>query len=190
MSFEIPHKDDLATNSKLPGQLTENFKALEQEDHDDDAKLDQEIQDRKDADAKEAEERKAADIEEAEDREDADAEERSDRIAADNAEAGTRSGADSDLQRQIDSLNTRLTTAESNIIDLQTRTSSLENQVKKLNDIIFGTRYINDTDDIPVDDSMTPNPNDAEIQETKVVSDNDATVKELEGYTALDHEVN
>ena len=39
MSFEIPHKDDLATNSKLPGQLTENFKILEQEDHDDDKHL-------------------------------------------------------------------------------------------------------------------------------------------------------
>ena len=32
--FKLPHVDDLATNSKLPGQLTENFKAIEQEDID------------------------------------------------------------------------------------------------------------------------------------------------------------
>lgn len=30
MSFELPHVEDLETNSKLPGQLTENFKAIEQ----------------------------------------------------------------------------------------------------------------------------------------------------------------
>ncbi|WP_323058638.1 PD-(D/E)XK nuclease family protein [Limosilactobacillus reuteri] len=28
--FKLPHIEDLATNSKLPGQLTENFKAIEQ----------------------------------------------------------------------------------------------------------------------------------------------------------------
>ena len=28
--FKLPHVDDLTTNSKLPGQLTENFKAIEQ----------------------------------------------------------------------------------------------------------------------------------------------------------------
>lgn len=27
--FELPHVEDLTTNSKLPGQLTENFKAIE-----------------------------------------------------------------------------------------------------------------------------------------------------------------
>ena len=32
--FKLPHVDDLATSSKLPGQLTENFKAIEQEDID------------------------------------------------------------------------------------------------------------------------------------------------------------
>lgn len=30
--FKLPHVEDLTTNSKLPGQLTENFKAIEQED--------------------------------------------------------------------------------------------------------------------------------------------------------------
>lgn len=32
--FKLPHVEDLATNSKLPGQLTENFKAIEQEFND------------------------------------------------------------------------------------------------------------------------------------------------------------
>ena len=32
--FKLPHVEDLATNSKLPGQLTENFKGIEQEDTD------------------------------------------------------------------------------------------------------------------------------------------------------------
>ena len=32
--FKLPHVEDLTTNSKLPGQLTENFKAIEQEDAD------------------------------------------------------------------------------------------------------------------------------------------------------------
>ena len=29
--FKLPHVEDLDTNSKLPGQLTEDFKAIEQE---------------------------------------------------------------------------------------------------------------------------------------------------------------
>ena len=29
--FKLPHVEDLATNSKLPGQLTEDFKMIEQE---------------------------------------------------------------------------------------------------------------------------------------------------------------
>ena len=28
--FKLPHVEDLTTNSKLPGQLTENFKAIDQ----------------------------------------------------------------------------------------------------------------------------------------------------------------
>lgn len=32
--FKLPHVEDLTTNSKLPGQLTEDFKAIEQEDID------------------------------------------------------------------------------------------------------------------------------------------------------------
>lgn len=51
MNFELPHVEDLETNSKLPGQLTANFKAIEKEDQQDDARLNQEIHDRKDADS-------------------------------------------------------------------------------------------------------------------------------------------
>ena len=32
--FKLPHVEDLTTYSKLPGQLTENFEAIEQEDTD------------------------------------------------------------------------------------------------------------------------------------------------------------
>ena len=30
--FKLPHVEDLTTNAKLPGQLTEDFRAIEQED--------------------------------------------------------------------------------------------------------------------------------------------------------------
>lgn len=30
--FHLPHVEDLTTNDKLPGQLTEDFRAIEQED--------------------------------------------------------------------------------------------------------------------------------------------------------------
>lgn len=48
--FKLPHVENLATNSKLPGQLTENFKAIEQEDKDDDQALSDEVADRKKGD--------------------------------------------------------------------------------------------------------------------------------------------
>lgn len=41
--FKLPHVEDLTTNSKLPGQLTENFKAIDQA-------LSDEIADRKKGD--------------------------------------------------------------------------------------------------------------------------------------------
>ena len=41
MSFELPHKEDFATNTKLPGYLTENAEAIEQEDQRDDAALEE-----------------------------------------------------------------------------------------------------------------------------------------------------
>ncbi|OYS70487.1 hypothetical protein [Limosilactobacillus reuteri] len=47
MSLELPHKKDLTTNAKLPGQLTENFEAIEADDARDDKKLDDEVISRK-----------------------------------------------------------------------------------------------------------------------------------------------
>ena len=37
--FKLPHVEDLTTNSKLPGQLTENFKVIEQDRKSEDNKL-------------------------------------------------------------------------------------------------------------------------------------------------------
>ena len=127
--FHLPHAEDLTTNAKLPGQLTENFKAIENNF----AKIESALND-------------------------------------------------------IKELGTRLTTAENNIIDLQTRTSSLEDQVKKLNEIIFGTQYINDTDEIPLDDSMTPG-NDVEVNDTETVNDDEAEVRTPD-HDVLANEVN
>ena len=50
MSEFIPHKDDLATNAKLPGMVTEDMRAIEAHDADDHETFNQEVQDRKDAD--------------------------------------------------------------------------------------------------------------------------------------------
>lgn len=47
MSLQVPYIDDLATNSKLPGQLADNFKQVQAEDASDDAerkKLDEKYQ--------------------------------------------------------------------------------------------------------------------------------------------------
>lgn len=162
------HTDDLPLilNRTFYDDMLENFKLLEQCFHVLDENLDQEIADRKAAVAKE----------------------RNDRIAADDTERRERKDADEHLQGQIDGLRTRLTTAEGNIKDLQTRTSSLEEQVKKLNEIIFGTQYINDTDDIPIDDSMTPG-NDEEINDTETVNDDEAEVRTPD-HDVLADEVN
>lgn len=105
MSLDLPHTKDLATNSKLPGYIAANNLAAEEEDKKDDKALEQEVQDRKDADKREA----------------------------------------IDRQGQINALRTRLSTAEGNITDLQKRTASLEEQVKKINGILFGVEYITDT---------------------------------------------
>ena len=52
--FKLPHVEDLTTNSKLPGQLTEDFKAIEQA-------LSDEVTDRKEDDDTEKSARQAAD---------------------------------------------------------------------------------------------------------------------------------
>lgn len=51
MSLQVPYIDDLATNSKLPGQLADNFKQIQTEDEKDDdtfAKYQKETNDRLD----------------------------------------------------------------------------------------------------------------------------------------------
>lgn len=48
--FKLPHVEDLRTDSKLIGNLQEDFKAIEQEDHDDDQALSDEVTDRKKGD--------------------------------------------------------------------------------------------------------------------------------------------
>lgn len=50
--FKLPHVEDLATNSKLPGQLTEDMKAIQQEFTDLRGEIDSEEQDRKSEDNK------------------------------------------------------------------------------------------------------------------------------------------
>lgn len=50
--FKLPHVENLATNSKLPGQLAENFKVIEQAANDLRGEIDSEEQDRKSEDTK------------------------------------------------------------------------------------------------------------------------------------------
>lgn len=96
-----------------------------------------------------------------------------------NREIQDRQAADVNLQGQIDRLGIRLTTAEGNINDLQKRIASLEEQVKKINGILFGMEYINETDEFPLD-SSTPDPSETEINDDVAVDDDNAeVVKEL-----------
>lgn len=48
--FKLPHVEDLRTDAKLIGNLQEDFKAIEQEDKDDDQALSDEVADRKEGD--------------------------------------------------------------------------------------------------------------------------------------------
>lgn len=102
-----------------------------------------------------------------------------DRQAADDKEASARIEADGRLQSQIDAIVQRLDKNEKNIADLQTRMKTAEDHIKKLDDIIFGMEYIDDTDEIHLDDS-TPNPSEVEINDDVAVDDDNAeVVKEL-----------
>lgn len=144
--MEIPHKDDLATNSKLPGMLTEDFKAIEQEE----SQLRDDLNDETNA-----------------------------RISADSDERNARINADNRLQSQIDAIIQRLDTNEKNIADLQTRMKTAEEHIKKLNEIIFGYEYIDDTDLEMLDDKV-PQPSEMEINDDVAVDDDNAeVVKEL-----------
>lgn len=152
----IPHKEDLATNSKLPGMLTEDMKAIEQACN----QLEIDLQEEEDA-----------------------------RRNADSAEQQSRQAEDNKLQSQVDTLRSRLDTADKNISDLQTWQKVAMEQIAKLNEIIFGTEYINDTDDIPLDDSMIPG-KEVEINDTDVINDDKAEIAPLKDYTTLDNEIN
>lgn len=51
MAFEVPHKHDISLDGQeMRNQMIENFKAIEQEDHDDDQALSDEVTDRKKGD--------------------------------------------------------------------------------------------------------------------------------------------
>ena len=96
-----------------------------------------------------------------------------------NDETDERINGDGKLQSQIDAIIQQLDTNEKNIADLQTRMKTAEDHIKKLDDIIFGMEYINDTDEILLDDS-TPNPSEVEINDDVAVDDDNAeVVKEL-----------
>ena len=101
------------------------------------------------------------------------------RISADSDERNSRINADNRLQSQIDAIIQRLNTNEKSIADLQTRMKTAEDHIKKLDDIIFGMEYIDDTDEFMLDNS-TPNPSEVEINDDVAVDDDNAeVVKEL-----------
>lgn len=53
MAFEVLHKHDISLDGQeMRNQMIENFEAIEHEDQQDDARLTQEIHDRKDADSR------------------------------------------------------------------------------------------------------------------------------------------
>ncbi|PWT35191.1 hypothetical protein DKZ22_12205 [Limosilactobacillus reuteri] len=64
MAFEVPHKHDISLDGQdMRNQMIENFKAIEQEDHDDDQALSDEVADRKKGDDAEKAARQSADDE-------------------------------------------------------------------------------------------------------------------------------
>lgn len=96
-----------------------------------------------------------------------------------NDETDARINSDGKLQSQIDAIIQRLDTNEKSIADLQTRMKTAEDHIKKLDDIIFGMEYIDDTDEFMLDNS-TPNPSEVEINDDVAVDDDNAeVVKEL-----------
>ena len=62
MAFEVPHKHDISLDGQdMRNQMIENFKAIEQEDKDDDQALSDEVTDRKKGDDAEKAARQSAD---------------------------------------------------------------------------------------------------------------------------------
>ena len=67
---------------------------------------------------------------------------------------------------------------------------TVEDHIKKLDDIIFGTEYISDTDELSLDDSMTPGM-DTEVSDTKVIDDNEAEIDTArDDYVTAGEEIN
>lgn len=99
------------------------------------------------------------------------------RISAEGIERNERINADNRLQSQIDAIVQRLDTNEKNIADLQTRMKTAEEHIKKLNEIIFGYEYIDDTDLEMLDDKV-PQPSEMEINDDVAVDDDAAEVAE------------
>ena len=62
MAFEVPHKHDISLDGQdMRNQMIENFKAIEQEDKDDDQDLSDEVTDRKKGDDAEKAARQSVD---------------------------------------------------------------------------------------------------------------------------------
>ena len=97
------------------------------------------------------------------------------RKSADSDERNARINADNRLQSQIDTIIQRLDKNEKNIADLQTRMKTTEERTDRLEKIIFGEQYINETERIPIDDSMRPI-SDEEINDVKVINDDKSDV--------------
>ena len=164
------HTDDfpLSLNRKFYDYLIENFKLIAQEC----SQLRDDLNDEANA------------------RINGDINERNSRINADNIEHDARIEADDRLQSQIDAIVQRLDKNEKNIADLQTRMKTAEDHIKKLDDIIFGMEYVNDTDELALDDSMTPEP-DVEVNETNVVDNNQAEINtSRDDYVTANEEIN
>lgn len=94
---------------------------------------------------------------------------------ADSREIQARQAEDNNLQSQVDALRRRLDKNEKNIADLQTRMKTAEERTDRLEKIIFGEQYINETERIPIDDSMRPI-SDEEINDVKVINDDKSDV--------------
>lgn len=97
------------------------------------------------------------------------------RKSADIDERNARINGDGNLQNQINSIIQRLDKNEKNIADLQTRMKTTEERTDRLEKIIFGEQYINETERIPIDDSMRPI-SDEEINDVKVINDDKSDV--------------
>ena len=122
--FKLPHVEDLATNSKLPGQLTEDMKAIEQEDKNDDQALSDEVIDRKKGD-----EGLQGEID---------------------SEEQDRKSEDDKLNGRIDKLNDSVNELKDLVKELDSNVNDHEQRLKKIEKLLFGFERVTVTD--PSDD--------------------------------------